>query len=80
DLITTYSISSIYNDLAVAYTRDDGNFSEVMRARISELNAKIDALNIEIDQQIIIARLNYYASSKDAAVMAELLAGEHNEH
>ncbi|KKN50065.1 hypothetical protein LCGC14_0636600, partial [marine sediment metagenome] len=63
-----------------AYTRDDGNFSEVMRARISELNAKIDALNIEIDQQIIIARLNYYASSKDAAVMAELLAGEHNEH
>lgn len=63
-----------------AYTRDDGNFSEVMRARISELNAKIDALNIEIDQQIIIARLNYYASSKDAAVMAELLAGAHNEH
>ncbi|MGO3848462.1 MAG: TolC family protein [Pseudoalteromonas prydzensis] len=63
-----------------AYTRDDGDFSEVMRARISELNAKIDALNIEIDQQIIIARLNYYASSKDAAVMAELVAGEHNEH
>ncbi|CAM3860613.1 MULTISPECIES: TolC family protein [Pseudoalteromonas] len=63
-----------------AYTRDDGDFSEVMRARISELNAKIDALNIQIDQQIIIARLNYYASSKDAAVMAELLAGEHDEH
>ncbi|MGS0498071.1 TolC family protein [Pseudoalteromonas mariniglutinosa] len=63
-----------------AYTRDDGDFSEVMRARISELNAKIDALNIQIDQQIIIARLNYYASSKDAAVMAELFAGEHNEH
>ena len=63
-----------------AYTRDDGDFSEVMRARISELNAKIDALNIQIDQQIIIARLNYYASSKDAAVMAELLTGAHNEH
>ncbi|MBB1410581.1 TolC family protein [Pseudoalteromonas sp. SG44-17] len=63
-----------------AYTRDDGDFSEVMRARISELNAKIDALNIEIDQQIIIARLNYYASSKDAAVMVEQLAGEHREH
>lgn len=63
-----------------AYTRDDGEFSEVMRARISELNAKIDALNIQIDQQIIIARLNYYASSKDAAVMTELLTGEHDEH
>ncbi|WP_372762517.1 TolC family protein [Pseudoalteromonas sp.] len=53
-----------------AYTRDDGDFSEVMRARISELNAKIDALNIQIDQQIIIARLNYYASSHDAAINA----------
>ncbi|MGS0534452.1 TolC family protein [Pseudoalteromonas sp. SaAl2] len=63
-----------------AYTRDDGNFSEVMRARISELNAKIDALNIQIDQQIIIARLNYYASSKDAAVMAELITGEQYEY
>lgn len=63
-----------------AYTRDDGDFSEVMRARISELNAKIDALNIQIDQQIIIARLNYYASSKDAAVMAELLTGEQHEY
>ncbi|MFY8327129.1 TolC family protein [Pseudoalteromonas sp. ZZD1] len=63
-----------------AYTRDDGEFSEVMRARISELNAKIDALNIQIDQQIIIARLNYYASSKDSAVMTELLTGEHDEH
>lgn len=55
-----------------AYTRDDGDFSEVMRARISELNAKIDALNITMDQHIIIARLNYYASSQDADVMAEL--------
>lgn len=63
-----------------AYTRDDGDFFEVMRARISELNAKIDALNIQIDQQIIIARLNYYASSKDAVVMAELTAGEHHAH
>ena len=62
-----------------AYTRDDGDFSEVMRARISELNAKIDALNIQIDQQITIARLNYYASSEDAAVMAELQAGEQHE-
>lgn len=63
-----------------AYTRDDGDFSEVMRARISELNAKIDALNIQIDQQIIIARLNYYASSQDAAVMAEQFAGDQSEY
>ncbi|XQF92629.1 TolC family protein [Pseudoalteromonas espejiana] len=55
-----------------AYTRDDGDFSDVMRARISELTAKIDALNIQIDKHIIIARLNYYAASLDTAVMAEL--------
>ena len=55
-----------------AYTRDDGDFSDVMRARISELNAKIDALNIQIDKHIIIARLNYYAASLDSLVMAEL--------
>lgn len=63
-----------------AYTRDDGDFSEVMRARISELNAKIDGLNIQIDQQIIIARLNYYASSQDAAVMLEQLGEQNREY
>ena len=51
-----------------AYTRDDGNFSDVMQARISELNAKIDALNIHVDQKIIIARLNYYASADDVSL------------
>ena len=55
-----------------AYTRDDGGFSQVMRARISELNAKLDALNIQVDQQIITARLNYYVSSLDPHIMAEL--------
>ena len=63
-----------------AYTRDDGDFSEVMRARISELNAKIDGLNIQIDQQIIIARLNYYASSQDADVMLEQLGEQNREY
>jgi len=43
-----------------------------MCARISELNAKIDALNIQIDKHIIIARLNYYAANLDSLVMAEL--------
>lgn len=51
-----------------AYTRDDGNFSDVMQARISQLNAKIDALNIHVDQKIIIARLNYYASADDISL------------
>jgi len=58
-----------------AYTRDDGDFSDVMQARISELNAKIDALNIQVDKHIIIARLNYYISSLDSQVMGELVGG-----
>ena len=63
-----------------AYTRDDGDFSDVMRARISELNAKIDALNIQVDQHIITARLNYYASSLDPQVMSDKTGELHNEY
>ena len=62
-----------------AYTNDDGDFSEVMRARISELNAKIDALNIEIDKQITLARLNYYAAAKDNQINAAQSQGASNE-
>ena len=43
-----------------AYTVDDGDFSEVMRARIDELNARIDALDIEVDRLKTISQLNYF--------------------
>ena len=43
-----------------AYTNDDGDFAEVVRARIAELNAKIDALDIEVDRLKAISRLNYF--------------------
>ena len=43
-----------------AYTNDDGDFSEVVRARIAELNARIDALDIEIDRLKTISQLNYF--------------------
>ena len=43
-----------------AYTHDDGDFEEVVRARIAELNARIDALNISIDIQKAVAQLNYF--------------------
>jgi outer membrane protein TolC len=43
-----------------AYTNDDGDFAEVVRSRIAELNARIDALNIEIDRLKTIAQLNYF--------------------
>lgn len=42
-----------------AYTHDVGDFAEVMRARIAELNTKLDALAIAVDQQILTAKVNY---------------------
>jgi hypothetical protein len=43
----------------MAYTNDDGNFSEVAYARIAVLNAEIDQLSIEVEQQKVILELNY---------------------
>ena len=43
-----------------AYTNDDGDFAEVVRARIAELNAQIDALEIDVEKQKTIIKLNYF--------------------
>lgn len=42
-----------------AYNHDDGDFAEAVRARIAELNAKIEALDIETERLKTIAQLNY---------------------
>ena len=42
-----------------AYTNDDGDFAEVVRARIAELNARIDALKIDVDIEKTKIKLNY---------------------
>ena len=42
-----------------AYTNDDGDFSEVVRSRIAELNAELEQLKIAVEQQKIILELNY---------------------
>jgi hypothetical protein len=43
-----------------AYTSDDGNFSEVMRARIAQLNAQIDLIDIQIEKFKIRMQLGYF--------------------
>jgi len=43
-----------------AYNNNVGDFAEVVRARIAELNANIDFLNINIDRLLTIAELNYF--------------------
>ena len=42
-----------------AYNNDDGDFAEAVRARIAELNAKIEALSLVVERQQLIARINY---------------------
>lgn len=45
-----------------AYNNDDGDFAEAIRARIAQLNAKIEVLNISVAQQKQIAQINYLLS------------------
>lgn len=42
-----------------AYTNDDGDFAEVVRARIAVLNAEIDDLTLNVEEQKIRLELNY---------------------
>jgi len=44
----------------LAYTNDDGDFAEVMRAYIVELNSKVDALEITIKQEKALASMQYF--------------------
>ena len=46
-----------------AYTNDAGDFAEVVRARIAELNANIDYLDIKISRLKTISELNYFLTS-----------------
>lgn len=53
-----------------AYTNGDGDFSEVVRSRIAELNSLIEALDIDVERQKTIVQLNYYFMQKaDEIVM-----------
>lgn len=44
----------------IAYNNDDGDFAEVVRARIAELNAKIDFLMLSVEKQKSILKMNYF--------------------
>ncbi len=60
-----------------AYTNDNGDFAEVMRAYIAELNSKIEALEIETERQKARAQLNYLLAGVNAQNTGT--AGENNE-
>ena len=56
-----------------AYTNDDGDFAEVVRARIAELNARIAALDIAVERQKTIINLNYYFMTTADQIVEERL-------
>jgi outer membrane protein TolC len=56
-----------------AYTRDDGDFAEVVRARIDGLNARIEALDIDIARLQTISQLNYFFANSSVAAQGEPL-------
>ena len=49
-----------------AYTNDDGSFTEVVQARIAELNTHLDMLNIEVDLYKSMIQLDYYFTQAKA--------------
>jgi outer membrane protein TolC len=54
----------------LAYQNDNGDFAEAVRARVDELNVKVEALVIAVERQKTIAKINYLlaqASPDDAA-------------
>lgn len=56
-----------------AYTSDSGDFAEVMRARIGELNTKIMALQLKVKRQKTLAKMHYFLVANGAS---ESLDGE----
>lgn len=54
-----------------AYTNDDGDFAEVVRARIAELNARISALRIDVDALKTVTRINYFFAHSQSKSNAE---------
>jgi outer membrane protein TolC len=55
-----------------AYTNDDGEFSEVVRARIAELNAAINALSINTEKQKLMMRRNYFLMSHPNSLIDQI--------
>ena len=43
-----------------AYTNDKGDFAEVVRSLIAQLNTQLDALAINVDLQKVKVQLNYF--------------------
>lgn len=59
-----------------AYTNDDGDFAEVVRARIAQLNAKIDVLAIDVERQKTIIGLNALFATNSQQIVSSTHKGK----
>jgi len=59
-----------------AYTHDDGDFAEVIRARIAQLNAQIEALSIKVDVAKAHNEINYLLTGRDNSHTQTRSSGE----
>ena len=62
DLYTSKLLPQIHDQAEAsltAYTNDDGDFAEVVRSRIAVLNAEIDELTLNVEEQKLNLELNY---------------------
>lgn len=55
-----------------AYTNDLGDFAEVVRAKIAELDAQITTIEIEVAQRKAIAAIQYYLASHEPEIDSSL--------
>ena len=51
-----------------AYTTDEGDFADVMRAYVALLNSKIEARTIEVNRLKVLAEIRYLAASPEHAL------------
>ena len=63
-----------------AYTNDEGDFSEVVRARIAELNARVAALQIDIEALKAVVRINYYFTEHEFSQTARATSSNFQQH
>lgn len=59
-----------------AYQNDTGDFSEVVRSQLAELNAKVELINITTDMQKQLAQMDYLLSGS-APSLLEIAGGDH---
>lgn len=53
-----------------AYTFEDGEFAEAVRSRISQLNARIELMQLEVELQKTIVTLNYFLIAGQQSVVS----------